>query len=70
MSPVMISGWPGRRIVSGPAVPLGAERLQIDLSRPRLKSIELVKSTDRVRRQDEAEMWRHLDKVELLISVP
>ena len=70
LPPVMISGWPDRLIVSGPAVPLGAERLQIDLSRPRVKSIESVKSTDCVGRRDEAEMWKHLDEVELLISAP
>ena len=66
----MNSGWPGRRVLFGPAFPLGVEHLQIDLSRPRVKSIESVKPTDCVRRRDEAEMWKHLDEVELLISAP
>ena len=66
----MNAGLPGRRVLFVPAFPLGVERLQIDLSRPRVKSIESVKSADCVRRRDEAEMWKHLDEVELLISAP
>ena len=35
-----------------------------------MESIESVKSADCVRRRGEAEMWKHLDEVEWLISAP